>query len=156
MGQIPRGIEVLLKKASVDPAFRRLLVEKRAQSAREIDLELSEAEAAMLAGFPRDQLEKIIDNTKVKPEHRSVFLGSVGRIMLATVIASTAIVALVPSMGHTARISDEVVRKANERQAEILRQMEADRIVPDANDGSRHADPASSDVNDPDSAVHEP
>ena len=138
---------MLLKKASVDPAFRRLLVEKRWQAAREIDLEFSEAEAAMLAGFPDDQLEKIIDKTKVKPEHRSVFLGSVGRIMLATVIASTAIAVLMPSMGHTARVSEEFARKVAQRQAELLRQMKADPAVSDANDNSQRGGSTASDAN---------
>ena len=38
MADIPRAIEVLIKKASVDPEFRQLLLEKREQAAGEIDL----------------------------------------------------------------------------------------------------------------------
>jgi hypothetical protein len=98
---IPRNLEVLIKKASVDPEFRRLLLDKRAESAREIDLDLSPAEATLLAGIPRDQLEKIIQNTKVPPEQRDVFSGSLGKIMLATVVATVAIGIFMPSLGHT-------------------------------------------------------
>jgi hypothetical protein len=99
---LPRGIEVLVKKASVDMNFRRLLLKKRAEAAREIDLELDETEKAMLTAIPREQLEKIIDNTKVPPEQKKVFLSSVGRIMLASVIAGTVVVGLfMPSLGHT-------------------------------------------------------
>ena len=36
MGRVPRGIEVLLKKASVDPAFRELLLAKRSAAARSL------------------------------------------------------------------------------------------------------------------------
>ena len=86
VGPIPRGVEVLLKKASVDPEFRKLLLEKRAEAARAIDLELTDAEREMLAAIPAEQLEQIIRNTKVKPEHRAVFLGVVGKLMVAAVI----------------------------------------------------------------------
>ncbi|MHC4520389.1 MAG: hypothetical protein ACYTAS_17520 [Planctomycetota bacterium] len=82
---IPRGVEVLLKKASVDPEFRKLLLEQRGEAARIIDLELTDAEREMLAHIPVEQLEQIINNTKVKPEHRLIFLGVVGALMLAAV-----------------------------------------------------------------------
>jgi len=88
---IPRAIEVLIKKASVDPEFRRLLMEKRAEAAQEIDLELSRVEVKILSDIPREQLEKIIDNTKVPPEHRPVFLGKAGKLMLAAIITGTAL-----------------------------------------------------------------
>lgn len=151
MSHVLHGIEVLLKKAAVDPAFRRLLLDKRAEAAHEIDLELSEQEADILAGFPREQLEKIIENTRVEPEHRTLFLGSVGRIMLATVIAGTALTALmVPSMGHTVRISEEMRRKMAEREAELLRQIEAEQTPQDANDGSQSDESPAADANNPD------
>jgi hypothetical protein len=85
-GAIPRGVEVLLKKASVDPEFRRLLLKERGGAARTINLELTEAEREMLAHIPAEQLELIINSTKVKPEHRLVFLGVVGALMLAALI----------------------------------------------------------------------
>lgn len=80
---IPRGIDVLVKKASVDPEFRVRLLEERAEAAREIQLELSRAEAAMLNTVPRDQIERIIEKTTVPDEHRRVFLGKIGAAMLA-------------------------------------------------------------------------
>jgi len=88
---IPRAIEVLIKKASVDPEFRRLLMEKRAEAAQEIDLELSQVEAKILSDIPHEQLEKIIDNTKVPSEHRPVFFGKAGKLMLAAIITGTAL-----------------------------------------------------------------
>jgi hypothetical protein len=82
-GSIPRGIEVLVKKASIDRAFREILLEKRAESAAEIGLDLSAAEAAMLNAVQRAQIEQIIENTTVPDEHRREFLGRVGVAMLA-------------------------------------------------------------------------
>ena len=40
VGDIPRGIEVLVKKASVDPRFCDTLLRRRADAAKEIGLEL--------------------------------------------------------------------------------------------------------------------
>jgi hypothetical protein len=80
---IPRGIEVLVKKASVDPAFRQALLEKRAAAAAEIGLELSATEAAMLDSVPRSQIEQIVQNTTVPDEHRRVFLGKIAAAMVA-------------------------------------------------------------------------
>jgi hypothetical protein len=82
---IPRGIEVLVKKASVDPAFRALLLETRAEAAGSIGLALDPAEAAMVAAVPREQLEAIIDATSVPAEQRRAFLGKVAAAMLAVV-----------------------------------------------------------------------
>jgi hypothetical protein len=79
---IPRGIEVLIKKASVDPEFRAVLIEKRAEAAAEIELELSATEAAMLKVIEPVQLEKIIENAKVPDGHRRIFLGQIADAML--------------------------------------------------------------------------
>jgi len=89
IGDIPRGIEVLVKKASVDAAFRELLIERRAEAAREIELELDAAEVLMLNTVPRGQLEAIIANTKISPKSRRAFLGRAAAVMLAALGAST-------------------------------------------------------------------
>ena len=99
---ISRSIEVLIKKASVDPEFRQLLLDTRAGAAKEIDLELTQAEIDILSSIPREQLEKIIESTKVPPEQKPVFLGTFGKIMLATAVAGTITIGLLtPSLGHT-------------------------------------------------------
>jgi hypothetical protein len=79
----PRGLEVLLKKASVDEEFRALLLEKRARAGETILLKLDPAEAAMLDNMPREQLEAIVRQTRVREEDRRVFLGKVASVMLA-------------------------------------------------------------------------
>ena len=120
VGAIPRGIEVLIKKASVDPEFRRLLLEKRAEAAKEIELELTEAERNTLSSIPAEQLEKIIDNTKVQPEHRAIFLGNVGKLMLAAVVTVALVSVMVPSLGHTSKFAQErILQKQMDQQGDV-------------------------------------
>ncbi len=83
VGKIPRGIEVLVKKAAVDPEFKTLFLERRATAATEIGLELEPAEAAMLAAVAGPQLETIIAHTVVPQELRRAFLGKAAAAMLA-------------------------------------------------------------------------
>lgn len=106
---IPRGIEVLIKKASVDPEFRQILLQKRAGAAEKIDLDLTEAERAMLSNMPAEQLHKIIDNTKVNPEHRKVFLGTTAALMLAAV-TGLVVISMTGVRTYTAGISPDRVR----------------------------------------------
>ena len=80
---IPQGIEVLIKKASVDPAFKAILLDHRAASADEIGLRLEPAEAMMLAATSREQLESVIARATVPQEHRRAFLGHAAATMLA-------------------------------------------------------------------------
>jgi hypothetical protein len=83
MGTIPRGIEVLVKKAAVDLEFRELLFDQRGGAAAAIELELDPAENAMLNAIPREQLAQIVRQTTVPPEQRRVFLGKIAVAMLA-------------------------------------------------------------------------
>jgi hypothetical protein len=99
-GAIPRGIEVLVKKASVDAEFRKILLDERAEAAAEIDLELTAAEAAMLNNIPSRQLEAIIDSTKVRPENRQIFLGKMAKVMLAALGVAAVFAVTCPTLGH--------------------------------------------------------
>jgi len=90
VGEIPRGIEVLVKKASVDPAFREVLLERRAGAAAGIGLELEPAEAMMLDAVPAGQLEAVIDSTEVSADRRRAFLGKAAAVMLAALGAAVA------------------------------------------------------------------
>ena len=90
LGTIPRGLEVLVKKASVDPQFRELLFQKRAGAAATIALELDPAELAMLEIIPSEQLAQIVDQTLVPVEQRRVFLGQVAAAMLAVLAVGLA------------------------------------------------------------------
>jgi hypothetical protein len=126
VGAIPRGIEVLIKKASVDPEFKRILLEKRAGAASEIDLKLTEAERTMLSSISAEQLEKIINSTKVRPEHRMIFLGKVAVLMLAAATGVAVVATITRPVGVAwAGISPDRVRKM---------QMEGNIDPSDAND----------------------
>ena len=81
--QISRRIEVLLKKASVDPVFKAAFLERRGEVAEEIGLPLEPAEVVMLRAVRREQLEAIIARTSVPDEHRRAFLGQAAAAMLA-------------------------------------------------------------------------
>jgi len=134
VGDIPRGIEVLVKKASVDTEFRRLLLEKRGEAAQEIDIELTEAERNMLSSIPVEQLEKIIDNTKIKPEHRAIFMGKAGTYMLAAIAGGVVLLSfMMPTLGHT----------LTPEQRNRIRQMQL-QLMSDANDVN---EPNETDVN---------
>jgi len=82
---IPRGIEVLVKKAAVDASFKQFLLARRAEAAKEIELSLEPAEAVMLDAVPAAQLEAVIVSTTVAPMSRAAFLGKAAAIMLAAV-----------------------------------------------------------------------
>jgi hypothetical protein len=82
MKTIPKGIEVLVKKAAVDSAFRTLLLNDRLAAAELIGLDLSESEVAVLVAIDVEQLEAIIERTAVPDRHRAVFLGKAAAAML--------------------------------------------------------------------------
>ena len=125
---IPRNIEVLIKKASVDPKFRRLLLDKRAEAAREINLDLSQVEIDMLTAIPLEQLEQIIQNTKVPPEQKKIFSGSNGTIMLAVVAGAVIFISMTSSLGHTLTVDqrDHILRQ--QRQAELKRLLDPNEV----------------------------
>jgi hypothetical protein len=106
VGNIPRGMEVLVKKAAVDPEFRALLLAQRDQAAQSIGLTLEPAEAMMLRGVPAAQLQKIIAETVVPEEHRRTFLSYTGVAMLA-ILVGTVGAALTCSAGQRAREQKE-------------------------------------------------
>ena len=116
LSNIPRGLEVLVKKASVDPEFRQLLLGQRAEAAHEIGLELTEAEQNMLSSISAEQLEKIIDSANVKPEHLKIFLGRTAKLMLAAA-AGVAVVSMMCVTTCTAGISPDRVREMQMKRA---------------------------------------
>lgn len=83
LGAIPRGLEVLIKKAAVDPQFKERLLAGATAAAAEIGLPLDDAERLMLQAVPPAQLETIIAQTRVPEEHRRAFLGQAASAMLA-------------------------------------------------------------------------
>ena len=88
VGKIPRGIEILVKKASVDPEFKEILLRNRTGAAAEIGLELNPSERAMINGIPEMQLRMIIEKTKIEPRQRPAFLGKAAALMIVALGAT--------------------------------------------------------------------
>jgi hypothetical protein len=82
LGNIPRGIELLVKKAAVDAAFRAALLAERSAAAGRIGLELTPAERVMLDGAPAEQLQAVIARTKVEPSAVPALMGKAAAAML--------------------------------------------------------------------------
>jgi hypothetical protein len=94
---IPRGIEVLVKKASVDPEFRALLLAKRDEAAKEIGLELSPMEKNIIRSAPESQLVSIINSVRVSPNLKPILLGKVAGVMLAALSAAYVTGCIIPN-----------------------------------------------------------
>jgi len=85
---ISRGIEILLRKAAVDLAFRPILIAEREHAAESIALVLSSSEKAILSGIPAESLDRMIEALAREPlpeTHRRAFLGQAAAAMLAIV-----------------------------------------------------------------------
>ncbi len=95
LGAIPRGLEVLIKKAAVDPRFKERLLAGATAAAAELGLELTNTEQRILRAVPPAQLEAIIAQTRVPEEHRRAFLGQAASAMLAVL-----------GLGATAKAAD--------------------------------------------------
>jgi hypothetical protein len=80
---IPRGLELLIKKASVDPDFKRELLSKKEKLIGEMNLPLDESEKAMLTCVPVTHLEKMIEATQVSASQRKALSGGSAAAMLA-------------------------------------------------------------------------
>jgi hypothetical protein len=128
MDAIPRGIEVLVKKASVDPAFKAMLMSVRSKAGAEIGLTLDPSEAALLDLVPAAQLSAIIAATRVDPSKKPAFLGKAAAVMLVALGASAVtsqaqkVAGLDSAPPATAQASQPTSRGALER-------LEEERIV---------------------------
>ena len=80
---IPRGMEILVKRASIDPMFKAELLAKRDKIADELQIPLDASEKAMLAGIPAEHLEKMIKATEVPPAQHSLLAKGTTAAMLA-------------------------------------------------------------------------
>ncbi len=85
----PRGIEILLKKASIDGEFRALLLTDPEAAAVALELPLEPMELALLRSMPDEQLAKIIEQTEIPVPERRVFLGRVAGAMFAFLAGSS-------------------------------------------------------------------
>lgn len=100
---IPRGLEFLVKKAAVDPEFKREFLQKRDRLIDELNIPLDASEKAMLACVSPEHLEKMINATRVPPsQHKALAKASTAAmIALLTHLAF----APVPGRAETQEIS---------------------------------------------------
>jgi hypothetical protein len=71
---VPVGLQRLLRLASVDAAFRRTLVARRAAVAEAAGVRLTPSETAVLAAIPAGQLERMAERMPPPPAARRDFL----------------------------------------------------------------------------------
>jgi hypothetical protein len=71
---VPTGIQKLLRLASVDDAFRRELLRRRAGIAAVAGVELTASEQAVLAAITAEQLEQMVGTLPPPPASRRTFL----------------------------------------------------------------------------------
>jgi len=112
VGGVPHGVEALLIEASIDPEFRKLLLQSRADAGKKIGLDLTPAEAAMLNGIPEAQLELAIRQTRVSKKLRAQRRKRVAGVALAAL-----------GVGAMKLGCDRWVEYERERQMECLRQL---------------------------------
>ena len=86
-GDSPRGIEILLKKASVDEGFAKVLLESPGEAARLISLDLQPSEERILLSTPKSTLRSMIHHTTVKRQQMNAFKTMSASLMLAAVLA---------------------------------------------------------------------
>jgi hypothetical protein len=109
LGAIPRGIEVLVKKASVDMEFKQLLLDQREAAAETIGLKLDPAEVLMLRAAGAEQLEAVIAQTHIPKKQRRAFLTNAAAVMLAAlgVASSGCILGIRPDRPDDPESDDE-------------------------------------------------
>jgi len=74
--EIPRGVEVLLKMAALDPIFRKRLTHMRGQASQDLGFKLAFSEAMILEAVPEKQLQAMIDAMPVSDQERELLLSA--------------------------------------------------------------------------------
>ena len=123
----PRSIEILLKKARVDDAFRESVLQNPFAAAKSIELELSEQEINTLKNIPQSLLRPIIDNTSVPKQHVQAFRTAKKAAVLVLLLGTTVIVPQIAATGarEAPTFSTEQYQLASERMAMVQRALEA-------------------------------
>ncbi len=125
-GNSPRGIEILLKKASVDREFAKVLLQSPEEAARLISLDLQDSERRILLNTPRSTLETMIRNTTVKRHQLSAFKTLSASLMLAAVLAVGSTACDCDDSGQTLGITAyDVAASVEAKMASLQQALEA-------------------------------
>ena len=119
----PRGIEILLKKAKVDPRFRKLLLQDPVAASRSIELALKDNEKKILLNTPGEVIEKMVESSFVPKHHVSTFLNAKAAAMLSLILATSV---LIP--GHTTT-GIEATPEPDQEQLESKEQLVEERMA---------------------------
>jgi len=111
---IPRGLELLIKRASIDLEFKQELIQKRTRLLEELDITIDATESSMLACVPEEHLSRMIDATEVPPAQRkAISTGSVAAmIALFTQLTFAPIAAsaeISPAPAHNSELNENAV-----------------------------------------------
>jgi hypothetical protein len=92
IGDFPRGIEILVKKASVDSVFKQLLLRDPLNAARSIMLDLKPVEINILTNTSISVLQSMISNIRVPKQHIKTFrtgtIAAIFAILMSTTVVS--------------------------------------------------------------------
>lgn len=126
LGNFPRGIEILLKKAKVDDAFRQRLLQDPFSAAESIELELSEQESKTVKNIPLSMLQTIINNTPVPKQYENTFRTAQKAAVLVLLLGTTAVIPSVTATGveEGPTFSTEQFDVARERMAAVQNALE--------------------------------
>ena len=83
----PRGLELLLERATADPVFRDNLIRHRAQAAHDAGVALNPSEVAILEHVPFEQIHALVRAMPSRVQPRSSRLRQVASVMLAALAA---------------------------------------------------------------------
>ncbi|UCF97731.1 MAG: type II secretion system protein GspG [Spirochaetaceae bacterium] len=135
VGEFPRGIEILLKKARVDVSFRERLLKDPLSAAASISLVLTEQEVSILRNTPRSLVAMMVSNTRVLKQHVPIFKTAKTAAVLALALGTTAVVPSLASAGieEPPSASIEQLELARQRMAAIQDALEVFR-----NDNGRY------------------
>ncbi|GAB4284088.1 MAG: hypothetical protein Kow0029_30520 [Candidatus Rifleibacteriota bacterium] len=92
---IPRGLELLIKKASADDSFKNELLIKKEKLIDELNLALDISEKAMLAAVPTEHLRKMIEATELPQSQKK----ALAKVSTAAMVALVAQLAFAPVAG---------------------------------------------------------
>ncbi len=126
-GRYPHGIEILLKKAKVDPQFRDKLLRDPVSAAHSIDLVLTDSEEIILANASRSTLSTMIQKAFVPRHQVSSFLTQKAPALVLLVLASTVALEASGTKGITVEDAPPAatVKQASEKMAIVQSALEA-------------------------------
>ncbi len=93
VGKFPRGIEILLKKASVDSGFYTLLLQNPLSAAQSIELDLKPVEINILNNTDEHVFRQMIASTRVPRQHVKTFRTARTAAVLLLLLSSTVVMA---------------------------------------------------------------